>query len=100
LAADIAGLGDRLAEFAGLVGGAPERGTDRHSSDLAAGVLERVRLPGNLIFLGEARIEDPAEIHVASVAAGPNDDAFARAKVQRAIIIHDGDAQNASGAGP
>ena len=74
------GLVNAVAELAGLVIESPQRGADRHGGQLAAGVLVRPRHAGQAaIFLGQARIDHAAEIHVAGRTAGGDDHRFARA---------------------
>ena len=58
------------------VAGRPERRADLHRGELAVGALERVGQAGLLVFLGQPRIEHAAEIDVAGVAAGGDDDAL------------------------
>ena len=71
LAADTPGLGQAVAEFAGLVEQPPQRGADRHRRELAAGVLIGLRHAGEAaIFLGQARIEHAAKIDVTGRSAG------------------------------
>ena len=75
-ASDVARLGDGGADLAGLGAGRPERRADLHRGELAVGALERVGQAGLLVFLGEPRIEHAAEVDVAGVAAGRDDDAL------------------------
>ena len=75
-AADVTRLGDGGADLAGLRAGRPERRADVHRGELAVGALERVGQAGLLVFLGEPRVEHAAEVDVAGVAAGGDDDAL------------------------
>src|SRR5579871_132398 len=88
LTANEAWLRDRGAELATLVEGTPERSAYRHRSQLTAGVLEREWLAGHAaVLLGQARIEHAAEIHVARRATSGDDDALARADMQRRPLV-------------
>ena len=63
------------------IAGRPQRRADIHRGDLAVGVLVDVGLAGLLVFLGQPRIEHAAEVDVAGVAAGGDDDALDGADV-------------------
>ena len=58
-------------------------GADVHGGELAVGALVHVGLAGLLVFLGQPRIEHAAEVDVAGVAAGGDDDALGGADVDR-----------------
>ena len=65
-------LHDDAAAFERIRRG-PERRSDGHRGELAAGVLERIRLARDLVLLGQSRVEDPPEVHVARAAAARED---------------------------
>ena len=97
LAADPARLGEALAKFSHVVVGAPERGPDGDGGQLAAGVLEGIGLTCNaVVFLGQPRVEHPAEVHVVAGATGGEDDAFARTNVQGLTLIGGLDSQDSA----
>src|SRR6476469_4189039 len=75
-ASDVTRLGDGGADLAGLRPGRPERRAYVHRGDLSVGALERVGQARLLVFLGEPRIEQAAEVDVAGVAAGGDNDAL------------------------
>ncbi len=83
LAPDIPWLRDMGAEFRGLVGGAPKRCPHLHGGDFSAGILAGIGLARvAAVFLGEARIEYAAELHVAGRAACGDDDASPAADIE------------------
>ena len=67
-----------------------------HGGDLTIARLPRIRLAHHLVFFREPGIENPAEIHVAGMAAGPNDHTSSRANVQRVALIGGGNSENSS----
>ena len=58
-----------------LVRRSPKRCPNLHGGNFAIAGLSRIRLSHYLVFLGETRIENSAEIHVAGVPAGAQDHA-------------------------
>src|SRR5580704_620020 len=86
LTADPTRLGHIRPKFPRLIVGSPERRADGHGCDLSAGILEGVRFAGHLVLFGETRVEDSAEVHIAAVSTGPDDDALARADVHRLVL--------------
>src|SRR5262249_41104770 len=69
---------DAIAIFQNLVSQAPQRGANRHGSQFATGVLERIGLTSHLIDLCQAGIEHTPKVDVAGAATSGEDDGFSR----------------------
>ncbi len=95
-AADVARLGDGGAAVTGLAGGCPQRGAELHGGELAVGALMHPRLAGLLILLGQPRIEHAAEVHVAGMAAGGDDDSLVGLDVHGVAAVHRRNADHAA----
>src|SRR5207302_160154 len=82
--------------FHGLIGRAPERGPNLHGGDLTIARLPRIGLAHHLVFFREPGIKNPAEIHVAGMAAGPDDHTSFCPNIQRVTLIGGGYSENSS----
>src|SRR5262249_23487069 len=78
---------------------APERPTNLHSGNFAVTALARVWFAHYLVFFCQSGIENPAEIHVASVSACAQDHTFLCLHVQCLAFVRDLDALYSSGEG-
>src|SRR5262245_13323765 len=82
-----AALVEHVVVLRGLAGGGAERGADLHGGDLAIGVALRPAAVLGVIFFSETNIEHGAELDIVGAAAGRNDDALARADVDRLFLV-------------
>ena len=94
LASDVARLGDRDPLLDGLVGGAPQRRPDGHRRELSVPALAGPRLAGDLILLGQPRVEGAPEIHVAGAAAGGDEEPLGGPDVHGAAVVDGADAEH------
>src|SRR5437016_2755590 len=85
--ANVTRLGNCRACFGSLVGCRPQRRADLHSRDFAIGSLVNIWHASLLVLLSEPRIERPAEVHVAGVATGGDDDALPRLDIQGITLV-------------
>ena len=72
--ADDRPLAEGAVSIKRLVRRAPERCTNRHGGQLAAGILGRELVGGEREFLGQPRVEHPAEVDIARAPARADDD--------------------------
>src|SRR5262249_40300120 len=94
-ASDVACLGDGGARLAGLGRRRPQRRAKLYGGQLAIGALVNPRLAGLLILFREPRVEGAAEIDIAGMAAGGDDDALLGLNIDRVAAIHCDDSDHA-----
>ena len=75
----------------------PQRRPDRHRGQLAVAALPRPRLAGDLVLLGQPRVERAAQGHVAGAAAGGHQHALVGPDVHGAAVVGGGDAEHPPG---
>ena len=88
-ATDMASLRNGRTGLRGLVGRRPKGSPDVHGCELTIGTLTDVRHAGLLVLLREPGIEHPAEVDVAGVAPGRDDDALPGLDVQSSALAGD-----------
>src|SRR5262249_32953655 len=97
LTADSPRFCDACAKFSRLVVQTPKRRADGDRRELAAGILNRVRLSRHAaIFLRKSRVEHSAKVYVAGGASSSEDHALARANVKRLAFIRRCNAKHSS----
>src|SRR5262245_16341532 len=89
-------LGDGGASLARLGRRCPERRAEPHRSKFTLGALMDPRFAGLLVLFGEARIEHAAEVNVAGMTAGRDDDAFLGLDMHGIAAVHGKDAKDLS----
>src|SRR5437867_1355261 len=90
------GFGDRGTGVGSLVPRSPQRGSDRHGQALSVAVLPAPGFAGDLVFFSQPRVEYPAKLHIACMAACRDDDALACPDVEILVFESCSDSKDSS----